>query len=176
MATASIHGTLIGIVRNPQLAHVGKNTFTRGLACCEAKKLLSYRRKILTLFDPLTGKPPARWKSPREWIDHANPTWKFDLGKITPSEWHAIVEKLLYQTFPDVDGWTPTTKELRCPFCKQHGEFSVNFHIARYTCHGCREAGMLGQLVKQVRGGDMNAAKQFIQEAIEEKERQEIPV
>lgn len=160
-----------------ELSHLGRNAFSEGVKCCKTKKLFSYSKKILTLFDPLTGKPTERWRSPREWIDHENPTWKFDLRKITPEQWHVIAEKLFHQTFPDVDGWTPTTKELRCPFCKQHDTFAVNFHLSRYKCHNddcLGQKGMLGQLVKQVRGTNMDAAKKFISETIEEKERQEI--
>lgn len=159
-----------------QLAHLGRNAFGRGFKRCKNKKLFSYKRGILTLHDPLTGAPSERWRSPQVWIDHDNPKWKYDLNKITPEQWHAVVEKLLHQTFPDVDGWTPTEKEVHCPFCKQYGEFSVNFNVSGYRCHGCGEKGRLGQLVKQVRGTNMDAAKQFIQETIENMNEKEILV
>lgn len=156
-----------------RLSHLGRNAFGRGLRYCIRKGLLSYRRGVLTVNDPATGKPTERWKHPRVRIEHENPVWKFDLNTVKPEKWRIVVEELLHASFPETDGWTHSTKDVGCPFCGEFGKFNVNFSESRYKCHasGCRESGRLGQLVQRVHRTTMDAAKTFIQEKIREEER-----
>lgn len=152
-----------------ELSQLGRNAFSRGLRYCTGKKLFSYKKGVLTLHDPLTGKPTERWRSERVRIQHENTVWRFDLNEVTPEQWRAVVERLLKQAIPAADKWT-LSKEIPCPHCGKAGAFSVNFSVAGYICHGCKEKGRLGQLVQRVHGGNMDAAKVFIQESIRESE------
>ena len=150
-----------------QLSHLGKNAFDRGVRYCISRKFLSYRKHVLTVNDPQTGKPTERWKNAGVRIEHENTHWKFDLNTVTPEEWQTVVEKLLHESFAG-DGWRHG-KDIACPFCGERDVFAVNFSLSGFTCHGCREKGKLGQLVQRVRGTNMGAAKVFIQETIKER-------
>lgn len=146
------------------LAHVSKNSFTSALRSLTNKKLLSYRRGVLTLHDPLTGKPVERWRYPRKLVNHENAQWAFDLNKVTAEEWHAVLERALRVPIPFFDGWH-TVKELGCPFCGECGKFSLSFESAGFKCHAaCKEHGKLGQLVKHVLGVEWDAVKEYIKE------------
>ncbi len=156
-----------------QLSYLGENAFNRGVRYCIGRKLLSYRKHILTVNDPQTSKPTERWKNKGVRIDHENTHWKFDLNTVTPEEWHGVVQKAMQQTISFFDGWR-TVKELGCPYCGEQGKFSLSFSDSGFRCHACQQGhGKLGQLVQHVRGTNMDAAKVFIQETIEQN-RQEI--
>jgi len=157
-----------------EMSNVSRNTFASGLKYCTRKGLLAYRRGILTLNDPRTGKAPARWKYGRQFTKHDAPKWKFDLHRVEPEQWKATLEKLMRQTFPECDGWTPQTADVACPLCGEHGKFSMNFHKGTFKCFACSKGGGLGKLVQHLLHGTMDDAKKYIQDTIEESER--IPV
>jgi len=150
-----------------KLANVSKNTFTAKLKTLIRKKLLSYRRGVLILHDPMTGKPSERWRNEREFIYHENAKWAFDLNGVKPEEWHTVLEKALRQTIPFFNGWQ-TVKDFGCPFCGAVGKFSLSFDDAGFRCRACRDGhGKLGQLVKHALGADWNATKDYIKETIQ---------
>ena len=159
-----------------ELAHLGKNAFNRGVRYCIGRKLLSYRKHVLTLHDPQTGKPTERWKNKGVRVEHENAHWKYDLDKFSSEEWRIVLEKLLHESITSFDGWR-TLQKIRCPFCGERGSFSMSMSTSSgFRCHGsgCRVHGKLGQLVQRVRGTNMDAAKVFIQETIEQNRIKEI--
>jgi hypothetical protein len=128
------------------------------------------------MLDPLTGKQAKR--QPREFVNHEDPNWKFDLDTVTPGQWRAVINRLLpRREFNEgKDGWTFTTGHA-CPFCKSERAFAVHFgkleepykHAAVYKCHAGKTdkcGGNLGQLVRRLLRVSMAEAKEFIQEII----------
>jgi hypothetical protein len=155
-------------------AHVGKNAFADGVKYCANKKLLSYKRGVLTLHDPLTGQPSERWKHEHGRIEHDNPKWKNNLNDVTEDQWKIIISKLLpgKEFITDADGWSCTTRGVVCPFCKTPRSFRVNFKRSQYQCFndacGENSKGRLCPLVQRVLRVSASAAKSFIKGCIEE--------
>jgi hypothetical protein len=167
--------TVFGIRREHWKAKTlpGRNAFDRGVQECEKAGLLSYSRYILTLNDPRTGQPSHR--TPTERIEHANPTWVFDLNTVTADQWRVVVDRLLPGTEFNAgeNGWSYTSRSVLCPFCKTESSFSVNFITCQFRCHSdrCGETGFgkLGQLVQRVQRGSMAQAKNFIRQCLQER-------
>jgi hypothetical protein len=153
---------------------LGRNHFELGLSECEREKLLTYAKNIVTMLDPLTGKQANR--QPREFINHEDPNWKFDLDTVTPEHWRAVIKRLMprREFYEGSDGWTFTTGH-PCPFCKKERAFSIHFgkleepqkHAAVYKCHAGKTekcGGNLGQLVRRLLRCSMAEAKAHIQD------------
>jgi hypothetical protein len=147
------------------------NGFCRGLKDCKKRGLLSYKRSVLILNDPVTGKPSERFKY-ADRIEHAKPHWKFDLDTVTAEQWQRILEHFL-PGLPEGghNGWTRTSLQVRCPLCHEDRTFAVNTKTARYSCqsekcgHGGK--GRLAQLVHRIRGfSKMSHTKQYIQNCV----------
>lgn len=150
-------------------SRLGRNAFDRGLKECLKRKLLTYKKYVLTLNDPVTGAPSNR--GAHEFIRHENPQWKFDLNTVTADQWQQIVQELLKRDFLiNSNGWTWTRREILCPFCRTERSFTVNFQTGQYRCHaaqcGDKAAGRLGQLVARVLRVPMNAAKEYIRSRV----------
>ncbi len=155
---------------------LGRNAFNRGLKICKRAGLLSYKRYIVTLNDPRTGKPSAR--TTRERTEHEAPRWKFDLNSVKPTEWLTVVEDLLKRKFifNGDDFWSVTQRGNWCPFCKTEKTFCINVNVAAYKCFNekCPQpTGRLGQLVQR---GSMAQAKARIQRTLKEAEEVEVTI
>ena len=155
---------------------LSKNAFNRGLLECQRKGLLSYKRGVLTLHDPRTGKVSVR--PAREFVTHENPNWKFNLDSVTPAQWKHVCEKLLKRGLNvGGDGWT-YSRWSACPFCKtQHG-FSLNFERSQYVCHNradCKAPnGRLAQFVQRMlRARHTDEAKSYIRQCIAEMDQKQ---
>jgi hypothetical protein len=148
---------------------LGKNAFNRGLRECEKRGLFSYRRQILVLNDPRTGKPSERSKYAGR-TEHTDPAWQFDLDTVKPEHWQSILEKILHtELIVGSDGWTKTNLQSLCPFCKEARCFAVNFAASQFKCHApaCGEKGRLAQLVRRVlRINNMAQTKVYLQQCI----------
>jgi hypothetical protein len=142
---------------------LGKNGFNIGVSECKRRKLLTYRRSLLTLNDPVTGKPSERVGGR---VEHENPRWKFDLNKVSAETWRATVQRLVKLPFiVGATGWTHATRETHCPFCREVRSFRVNFSTAEFQCYACERHGRLGKLVQKLLGtASMDKTKDFIQE------------
>jgi hypothetical protein len=142
---------------------LGKNAFNIGVKECKSKKLLAYKRGVLTLHDPLTGKISERVRGR---VEHENPQWKFDLNSVSAEVWRAAIERLVKHPFiVGSTGWTHSTRETYCPFCHEVRSFRVNFSTAEFKCYACQRHGRLGKLVQKLLGtASMGKAKEFIQE------------
>lgn len=151
---------------------LGENAFGAAVAVCKRRKLLTYSNGVLTLNDPQTGRPTQRWKYGKDWIEHIDPQWEFDLNEVTEEQWHYTLESLLSRKFETAaDGWTLRTQ---CPFCFYKERFHANFTKAAYRCHSCDAKGRLGQLVARVKNISMGEAKKFIAEHIEALQKVEV--
>jgi hypothetical protein len=128
---------------------LGRNAFNRGLKECVKRGLVKYKRQTLALNDPATGKPST--KTLHERVRHANADWKFNLDAITAAEWQRVAERLLKRDITvSASGWSHTTADSLCPFCKEPRSFTMNFALSRWKCHHCDARGRMFQLVQQV--------------------------
>jgi hypothetical protein len=154
---------------------LGRNAFGRGKLECERRNLLTYstKKQILTLNDPLTGKPNAR--TAHERIEHENPVWRIlDLNTVPPDVWKLTIERVMRREFyVDHSGWTVAGKDVFCPFCKKARGFSVNYVKAAFKCYDCKEHGKLCQLVAKVLRVKMKTAKRYIAEQMPPQESAE---
>jgi hypothetical protein len=149
-----------------KLSRLGRNPFVSGRKYCLGKRLLSHTGGVLVLHDPLTGKPSRRWQNEKVRTYHENAKWEFDLNKVSPSEYRAVIEKLLGQEFyGPADSWMSPTDGL-CPLCNDKGGFAVNFAERCFKCHKCSEGSKLGKFVQRLRGTSMADAKAYIKEVI----------
>jgi hypothetical protein len=167
LALASVRlETNFGISRDDWKAKslVGRNAFDRGIKDCIKNGLLTYRRYEINL--------NAVGGSRKERIQHDNPRWKFDLNVVSAAEWERVCTALLRREFTVAsDGWTYTTREALCPFCKEPRGFRVNFGEAKYKCFACERFGRMGQLVQRVlRVTSMSEAKKYIKAVIAKQE------
>jgi hypothetical protein len=150
---------------------LGVNAFCRGLQECKKRGLLSYKRSVLTLCDPVTGKASVRHKYACR-VEHEKPEWKFDLDTVTADQWQHVIEKILPGTpAGGHNGWTRTSRHMLCPFCGCERTFAVNCRTGHYSCQSekCSNhaTGRLAQLVKRVQGFKKLAhAKVFVQKSI----------
>lgn len=144
---------------------LGKNAFNSGVKECN-KKLLTYKRGVLTLHDPVTGKPSERVRGR---VEHENPRWKFDLNSVSAEVWRATIERLVKHPFiVGATGWSNATRQTYCPFCREVRSFRVNFSAAEFKCYACQRHGRLGKLVQKLLGtASMDTAKEFIKEQID---------
>lgn len=160
--------TSFGITREDWKAEtlLGKNGFNIGMKECKSKKLLTYKRGLLSLNDPITGKPSERIRGR---VEHENPRWKFDLNTVDAGTWRATVERLTKRAFiVGSTGWTHATRETHCPFCREVRSFRANFTAAEFQCSACQRYGRLGKLVQKLLGtSSMMKAKEFIREQMD---------
>jgi hypothetical protein len=154
-----------GVLREQwkEASRLSKNSFNRGLHNC--KRLLSYKRQTLTLFDPSTGAPSQR--TAHEWVQHENTRWQFDIKRdVKLEDWKRIVADLFKQELNyDENGRSYTSRDIRCPFC--HGEqcFQVNIQTGWYRCFNSacsRPCADLFFLVKRVLNARGKTAIAFI--------------
>jgi hypothetical protein len=144
---------------------LGRNAFNRGVSECLRKRLLTYRRGLLTLNDPETGRPSERVGGSR--VEHENPAWKFDLNTVDAETWRASVERLVKSSFTvdKITGWTHCKRDSYCPFCGKERTFRVNFTAAKFQCFACERNGGLGKLLMKLLGtASMTKVKVFIRE------------
>lgn len=146
---------------------LGRNAFDRGVKECVKKKLLTYKRYVLTLNDPKTGEPSKREK--QEFVRHEDANYRFDFRDVTAQQWQVVIQRLLKREFTiNASDWTHARPDNLCPFCKEARSFTVNFTKQKFNCHHCKRHGKLGQLVQQVlRVTQMAKAKQYIREVID---------
>lgn len=139
---------------------LGRTAFDRGVTECAKRGLLTYKRYVLTLNDPRTGKPSVR--QPHEFTRHEDTNWKYNFNDLAAEHWRAVLADLLPRAVfnEGTDGWTHTSREVRCPFCHAERVFRVNVHRKvvdgketppRFNCYGCDRHGFLGQLVLWVK-------------------------
>jgi hypothetical protein len=168
--------TSLHIVRSfwQETSLLGVNAFGRGLKECKKRALLSYKRGVLTLNDPVTGKPSERYKYECR-IEHEKPEWRFDLDSVTAVQWQHVLEKILPGTaLGGHNGWTRTSLHVLCPFCHEERTFAVNTRTGHYSCksekcsnHSNNGKGRLGQLVQRVLGlKKMSHVKAYLQKSI----------
>jgi hypothetical protein len=156
-----------------EVSLLGVHAFCRGLQECKKRGLLSYKRSVLTLCDPVTGKRSERHKYACR-IEHEKPEWKFDLDAVTADQWQFVVEKILPGTpTGGHNGWTRTSLHVLCPFCGCERTFAVNCRTGHYSCQSekCSNhaTGRLGRLVQRVLGlKRMSHAKAYIQKSVGE--------
>jgi hypothetical protein len=128
---------------------LGRNAFNRGKKECVKRGLLKYNRQVLTLHDPATGKPSTKERQQR--VYHKDAQWKFSLDDITGTEWQKVAEDLFKRSFTvGAAGWTHTTPDNICPFCKEGRAFTMHFEHSQWKCHQCRERGRIFQLLQRV--------------------------
>jgi hypothetical protein len=171
LSEASANQSLSFVARKSDMrlkSGLGRNHFELGLSECEREKLLTYAKNIVTMLDPLTGKQANRQS--REFIQHEDPQWKFDLNHVTAEQWRSVVTRLMprREFFEGKDGWTFTSGHA-CPFCKAERAFAANFRQAQYRCHEDKTercSGRLGQLVRRLLKCTMEEAKEYIEEII----------
>ena len=166
LAVASVKlRTSFGITREHWKAEtlLGKNAFNTGVKECRTKKLLTYKRGLLSLHDPVTGKPSERVRGR---VEHENPRWKFDLNKVSAETWRATVERLMKRRFVlGSSGWSNASRETYCPYCKEPRSFRLNFATAEFKCHACARYGRLGKLLQKLLCTTrMDEVKEFIQQ------------
>lgn len=146
---------------------LGRNAFNRGVRECKNKRLLTFKRGLLTLNDPETGRPSERVSSR---VEHENPQWNFDLNDVDAATWRASVERLFKFPFTvdKITGWTHCKRGTYCPFCRKERKFRVNFTEAKYQCFNCERSGWLGKLVQKLLGtASMVKVKLFIREQMD---------
>jgi len=162
--------TSFGILRNDwkSASRLGRNSFDRGVTDCVRRKLLTYKRRVLALMDPVTGAPTQR--SAHEFVKHDNPRWKFDLNSVTSEQWRQIVQELLKCEFViSHSGWSWTQRGLLCPFCKEEKCFTVSFAKQQYNCFNSectQRKGRLCQLVARVLRVPMRTATDYVREHV----------
>ena len=146
---------------------LGRNPFNRGVSECLRKKLLTFKRGVLTLTDPETGRLSARTGHVR--VEHENPDYKFPLKDVTAETWRATLDRLVKTPFvmDDLTGWSRAIRGIFCPFCGKERTFRVNFRTGSFGCFGCKRGGGLATLLQKLMPTtSMAKAKAFIREQI----------
>ena len=145
---------------------LARNAFNRGVQECVKRGLVKFKRQKLTVNDPATGKPSMKVRGER--VRHADALWQFNLDAITGDQWQRVAERLLKrQLTVNASGWTHTTADGLCPFCKEPRCFTMNFARSQWKCHHCNEHGRMFQLVQRVlRETQAQRVREYITETL----------
>jgi len=147
-------------------AMLGRNAFFAGLRELRKNKLLTYKRGLLTLNDPVTKEPSKRTK--RVLVYDKATNWEFKFDAVTEQQWAATMKRLLKREFVlGASDWTVSGGDDLCPFCHNARGFRVNYKESKYQCKVCGRYGRLGQLVRSIlRVTQWEHVRQYIRETI----------
>jgi len=161
-------------------SHLSRTDLFRGKRTLIDRKLVSYKRGILTMHDPKTQEPNARWQrrhTDKGWTPEQTERYEYVTSR-TPEQ----ILQVLLAAFPDIGlreveakpyKWI---KEKKCPFCFAPTLF-VHLHKRIFRCVGCNRRGhIFKQLIGQGLRQSFREVVEFSKRVLQSEQQDSIPM